>query len=338
MAKCWEKILSSKKEAPPRHDDTPNYAVQNPDLDTARSNILGKDLELCTRVTPEEVQNVMDHLSNNKQPGPDRRPNELLKMASGGPHFSPVVASIFSTFINVGVIPEEWHDSCTFLIYKSGDAADPTNYRPIALLNTFNKAFTSVINNRLSKFLEKNNILAEMQGGFRPGRTTFTKIWTLVQTIEHAKHHKHPLHVAYIDLKKAYDSVEHWGLLSVLQRYGFSAQFSKLIMTLCKGNTSQIITPHGLTRKINITRGVRQGCPLLPTLFILFLNPLLQKLETSDLGYKLGDKSLPGGAFADNIVLTTSSYLTIQKQFNFCISFCDHFGLDMAIDGRDKTV
>ena len=108
----------------------------------------------------------MEHLSNNKQPGPDRRPNKLLKMASGGLHFCPVVASIFSTFIETGVIPEEWHDSCTFLFYKSGDAADPTNYRPIALLNTFNKAFTSVINTRLSKYLETNGILAEMQGGF----------------------------------------------------------------------------------------------------------------------------------------------------------------------------
>ena len=107
VAKCWENILSSKKEAPPRHEGPPNYTIQNPDLDKAKSNILGKDLELCIRVTPEEVQKVMDHLSNNKQPGPDRRPNKLLKMASVGSHFCPVVASIFSTFIEAGVIPEE---------------------------------------------------------------------------------------------------------------------------------------------------------------------------------------------------------------------------------------
>ena len=109
-------------------------------------------------------------------------------------------------------------------------------------------------------------------------------------------------------------------------------------MTLCVGNSSQVITPYGLTRNIKITRGVRQGCPLSPTLFILFLNPLLQKLETNKLGYKLGDKALPGGAFADDIVLTTSSHKDMQRQFNICLAFFKHFGLEMAIDGRDKTV
>ena len=60
-----------------------------------------------------------------------------------------------------------------------------------------------------------------MQGGFRIGKTTHTKVWTLIQIIEHAKQENRPLHVAYIDVKKAYDSVEHWGLKQMLTQYGF---------------------------------------------------------------------------------------------------------------------
>lgn len=220
----------------------------------------------------------------------------------------PILASIFSTFISSDTIPQEWHCSNIFLIYKSDDAANPNNYHPIALLNTLNKLFACLINKRLSNFLETNLILSDMQGGFWPGRTTFTKIWTLVQLIEHTNTNHRNIHVAYIDLKKAYDSVEHWGLNKVLTDYGFSPQFIHLIMTMCTNNTSQIITPYSLTQEIKITRGVCHCCPLSPTLFILFLNPLLQKLDTKKLGYKLGSNFIPGSAFADDIVLTSSNH------------------------------
>ena len=109
-------------------------------------------------------------------------------------------------------------------------------------------------------------------------------------------------------------------------------------MNMCSKNTSHIITPHGLTRAINITRGVRQGCPLSPTLFILFLNPLLQKLEANAKGYRLEETSLPGVAFAYDIVLTSSTHKNLQHQFNTCALFFEHFALEMALDRRDKTV
>ena len=337
VAKCWEGIMSSKMEEPTRLSTEPDYLTRNHKLVAARAKILGKDDALCSRFTPKEVELALANLANNKQPGPDRRPNELLKMASSET-ICPILASIFSTFVDSGTIPQEWHQSNIFLIYKSGDAADPNNYRPIALLNTLNKTFASLVNKRLSDFLEANSVLSDMQGGFRPGRTTFTKIWTLVQSIEHANTNHNNIHIAYIDLKKAYDSVEHWGLRKVLRDYGFSAQFTTLIMAMCVNNTSQIITPYGLTRDIKITRGVRQGCPLSPTLFILFLNPLLHKLESCNYGYKVGKTAIPGGAFADDIVLSSSTHWNLRSQFNICASFFKCFALEMAIDGRDKTI
>ena len=98
-----------------------------------------------------------------------------------------------------------------YLVYKSGEASDPMNYKPIALLNTSYKIFTSLLNYRFSRFLENTNSFSCMQGGFRIGRTTFTKIWTLINMFEDAKINKKPLHVCYIDVKKAYDSVEQIG-------------------------------------------------------------------------------------------------------------------------------
>ena len=109
-------------------------------------------------------------------------------------------------------------------------------------------------------------------------------------------------------------------------------------MNLCLNNKTTIITPHGNAEVDQITRGVRQGCPLSPTLFILFLNPLLTFIEDANLGYNLTSCRLPGGAFADDIVLTAGSINNLQQMFNYCDSFFTYYNLDMAIDGRDKTV
>ena len=94
-----------------------------------------------------------------------------------------------------------------------------------------------------------------MQVGFRPGRTTFAKIWSLAQIIDDAKAGGYELHVSYIDLKKAYDSVEHWGVEQVLTQYGFNTTFVTAIKAICTQSRTSIITPHGLTSPINITRG-----------------------------------------------------------------------------------
>jgi len=75
-----------------------------------------------------------------------------------------------------------------------------------------------------------------MQGGFRPGKTTFTKIWTIINIIEDAKINKNPLHVCYVDVKKAYDSVEHWDISKILQEYGFNQDFIDFINNIYTDN------------------------------------------------------------------------------------------------------
>ena len=121
--------MSSKMKEPTRLTAEPDYLTRNHKLVAARAKILGKDETLCSRFTPKEVELALANLANSKQPGPDRQPNELLKMASSET-ICPILASIFSTFVDTGIIPQEWHQSNIFLIYKSGDAADHTNYHP----------------------------------------------------------------------------------------------------------------------------------------------------------------------------------------------------------------
>jgi len=321
---------------PEHHDHLHAFHTQS--FKNKKQIIHNHDQEIIEPFTIKQVKSALGKLSNKKAPGPDRIPNELLKIMKDEEDFINIYTKLLNSCLILKKVPKSWKQSWIFLVYKSKDPTDPMNYRPIALLNTSNKVFSMLMVDRFNTFLESNKIFSDLQGGFRRNRTTFTKIWTLVQTIENALLNKKPLHVCYVDVKKAYDHVEHWGIKKVLTEYGFSQGVISLIMSICEDNTTKVITPHGLTSKINVTRGVRQGCPLSPTLFILFLDPLMLWLQESQLGYKINNTPLPGGAFCDDIVLTANSNQELQQLFDITQEFFTYFGLEISAVGSDKTI
>ena len=196
--------------------------------------------------------------------------------------------------------------------------------------------------------MEENKLFSNMQGGFRRNRSTFTKLWITRNIFEDAKINNKFLDVCYIDIKKAYDSVEHWSIKYILKTYGFNQKFINIIADLYNNQNAQVITPYGLSDNFLITkgikqgclflRGVRQGCLFSPVLFIIFLDPLFLMLENSKLGYKINDKIIPGGAFADDIILYAQNRIMLQKLVNIVQKYFKFFGLEICVDGRDKSI
>ena len=123
-----------------------------------------------------------------------------------------------------------------------------------------------------------------------------------------------------------------------MKTYGFSEQIINLIHNLCIDNSVRVSTPYGPAQPFKVLRGVRQGCPLSPTIFILFLDPLFLKLEEMGIGYKMVNVSIPGGAFADDMVLTAESNTNLQKMMDHVYTHFFHFGLEICTESRDKTV
>ena len=124
-----------------------------------------------------------------------------------------------------------------------------------------------------------------------------------------------------------------------MEEYGFSESFRNIILNICKNSTCNVILPYGLSDDINLTRGVRQGCPLSPMLFIIFLDPLMLQLEDSGKGYLLDEgKPIPGGVYADDMVLHTNTKRDLQKLLDKCVEYFDFIGLEISADGRDKSV
>jgi len=112
------------------------------------------------------------------------------------------------------------------------------------------------------------------QFGFRRNKSTHQALLTFISILEESKKNKEDVFVGYLDLFKAYDTVEHNVLHKILVKYKLPLDIVELIKTIYQDNTAETFSPVGKF-DISIKRGVKQGCGLSPLLFIIYLNPLL---------------------------------------------------------------
>ncbi|NXX51919.1 PO21 protein, partial [Tricholaema leucomelas] len=126
---------------------------------------------------------------------------------------------------------------------------------------------------------------------------------------------------------KAFDSVNHSHILSVLKQKGVDEHIIALITELYRNVTTSIQVKKARTESIGIHIGVKQGDPMSPLLFNLALDPLLCKLENSGYGYQHCDKNITAMAFADDLVLLSSSWDGMNRNIKILETFCDLTGL-----------
>lgn len=272
---------------------------------------------------------------------------QLVVLAKARSRICRTITRMFNTLLLRGAQPPtEWRSAEVVCLLKAGDPEDMANYRPISLLTALYKLYTSVITKRLSAFVEGNDILSESQGGGRPGRSTYQLIAALMANISfaraaEARGENHALHVLFLDLQKAYNSVPHWAIKRSLRHLGAPAQFVSSVMNLYQNLSSTIRIGAQRSSPFPEARGVRQGDTLSPLLWILFLNPLLQWWKIENIGHSAriahavhGDPveaTTTDVSFVDDMAVCISSEAQLSKACQMIDEFADFYGIRMGI-------
>ena len=139
--------------------------------------------------------------------------------------------------------------------------------------------FTQIWRVRLEKIVEGENMLGEMQGGFRKNRSTMDNLFTITTLMEKAHKHNQTLFLAFIDLRKAFDRVPREQLWEVLAHLGFGGKFLRIVEGLYNNHKRKIKVGATLTDFIDCNIGVKQGCVLSPILFAIYMIELSKKLR-----------------------------------------------------------
>jgi hypothetical protein len=232
--------------------------------------------ELCKEYTTEEISNALFQIGPLKAPGPDGYPARFFQRNWSllKEDIVPAVQHFFAT----GQMPAGVNDTCIVLIPKGPDPETMKDFRPISLCNVIYKIVSKCMVNRLRPLLQ--DIISPNQSAFIPGRMITDNALIAFECLHaiNTNSDSRSEYCAYkLDLSKAYDRVD-WGFLnSVLLKLGFQSSWVHRVMACVSSVRYQIRFNGALTAPFTPSRGLRQGDPLSPYLF-LFVADGLSKL------------------------------------------------------------
>ena len=296
-----------------------------------------------------------------KSPGHDSLPVELLKIDGRAEpiaikHFHAILVDVW----NGGEVPQEWKDATIKVLYKKSDRSNCNNYRGISLVSHAGKVLLKIVANRLSEYCEAHGMLPEEQCGFRPDRSTVDMLFVVRRLQELGRRRRIPLHMCFVDLQKAYDSVDRELLWQVLARAGIPEAMIEVIRQFHDGMKARVRMDNGeLSEWFEVTQGLRQGCVLSPLLFNIFFAAVLEvvlvrfsedDIILEDMVYldeettteaetplERARRAVWGMLYADDAAVVSRSPEGLARMMSVVVQVCGAFGL-MVSEKKTETL
>ena len=245
--------------------------------------------------TPNEICKIVVSLKNSSD---DCLSIKMIKI--GKDYFSPIISELINLCINVNTFPDVLKVARIVPVYKSGPKSNVSNYRPISILGTLNKIFEKIIYYRLNSFFEAKSLFSETQFGFRSNRSTELAVLHLIAKIMPAFEEKGYSFAVFLDLSKAFDTVNYNILIRKLKCYGVRGRVLELVESYLS-NRKFFVRLSGVKSELfDVAIGVPQGSCLGPLLYNIYTNDLHKFLITKLL-------NVSDILYADDTVLVSSN-------------------------------
>lgn len=286
----------------------PDIAKKIPKVEDKFEKFLGHSLNDSLFLFPTtnlEVINIIKGFKKNKCLGPNSIPSRIL--LKNYDILSPHISNLINLSFCSGVFPDFLKTAKIVPVFKKGNSLDCSNYRPISLLSIFSKIIEKCMSTRLRKFIDKKEILYKKQFGFRTKYSTSHALLSLIESIKLNIDSGKMVAALFIDLQKAFDTVDHQVLLGKLYHYGIRGVALNWFRSYLE-NRKQFVIINGVTSKTNtVLCGVPQGSTLGPLLFILYINDLNLVFKKANI-YHFADDT--------NLLVSGNKFNTIQTVMN----------------------
>ena len=297
--------------------------------------------------TLTELEQAIGRMKCGKAAGIDGITADVLK--AGGRVLAERLHLLFLDVWENEEEMEEWSTAILIRLFKNkGDKRDCGNYRGISLLPIASKVFSRVILNRVQKRLSSQ--VLEEQAGFQPNRSTIDHIFTLKMLLENTRDYNKPLFLCFIDIQKAYDSVNRALLWTICKHYGITDKIVRLLELLYKDSKACVRINGELSDTFDIQTGVQQGGIPSPILFNIFFDFIIRRVRERLVFLKVTGVDLSYGKdflhsqndddnelqlltlmYADDVVVTTDNATDLQLVIHVFEEVSQEFGITMSI-------
>ena len=282
--------------------------------------------EFNSEISISEVRTVIRTLKRNKAVGSDGLLNEYFIESTD--ILISHITDIFNHVISSGYFPDSWIEGIIIPLLKKGDAGDVNNYRGITLMSCLAKIFTGVLNKRINKWCDENNVISDCQFGFRKGCSTTDGSFVLHNLIQKTLNNRGLLYCAFVDLKKVFDSIYKDALWYKLLNLGIKGRTFRIIRDMYAKVKSRVKSASTMSDFFEYAVGLRQGEVFSPLLFSLFVEDLeLYLQDRATCGLSMEEINIILLLFADDMVIVGNSPEDLQNSLNLLFQYCSDWGL-----------
>ena len=286
--------------------------------------------KLDDKISLHELTKAVGSMQNNKAPGADGLPKEFY--TTFWAELQEPLLEMYNESLQLGSLPPSLKEGTISLLFKKGEKKDLKNWRPLTLLGVDCKIIAKAIFLRIQEVIER--LVGVEQTCVVPGRSMCDNLALIRDSYLYAIDRNVPLCIAGLDLEKAFDRISHEYLKQALVRFGFGPQLRAWINLLYFDCSSRVNIKGHFTEPIKIQSGVRQGCPLSVSLFVLAMEPLACgiKQDTDIKGLLVpgsNGKEAKLSLYMDDLTILCTSNKSMVETLQCCEQFSQASGAKM---------